>query len=132
MTKCKTCEGYGSKPIYIENEMRTKVDTCPDCHGTGSVDEPKQEILEQVEKIMTEMLAEFAHKQWSGWMKHLFSKCTITEDGVAIIPRWAVDRWARQMNTPYQALSEEEKESDRKEAIGIWNIVSMKKNEEIK
>jgi hypothetical protein len=60
--------------------------------------------------------ATIAHDQWSGWMKHLFSKCTLRDDGTAVIPKWAVDRWTRQMNTPYDQLPEEEKESDRKEA----------------
>jgi len=65
---------------------------------------------------MREKLAEFAHKQWSGWMEYLFGKCTLNEDGTATIPKWAVDRWTRQLLTPYENLDEPEKESDRKEA----------------
>ena len=33
-----------------------------------------------------------------------------------LIPHWAVDRWTRQLNTDYENLPEEEKDSDRKEA----------------
>ena len=40
------------------------------------------------------------------------------------IPKWAVDRWKRQMQTPYNDLSEEEKESDRKEADGMIAILT--------
>jgi len=49
-------------------------------------------------------------------MEYLFSKCTFHEDGTATIPSWAVERWQRQMLTPYEELSEKEQDSDRKEA----------------
>lgn len=89
--------------------------------------------LYEVEAVR-EKLASYAHKQWSGWMEYLFSKCytvylepTLQEpDGEAhlVIPKWAVDRWKRQMQTPYNDLPEEEKESDRKEADGMIEIIS--------
>ena len=69
-----------------------------------------------------EKLAELCHKQWSGWMEYLFSKCFPDtgqfdkNNGNLIIPAWAVERWKRQMNTPYSKLSKEEKNSDRDEA----------------
>ncbi|MGX8701379.1 hypothetical protein [Caproiciproducens sp.] len=60
--------------------------------------------------------AHIAHKQWSGWMKYLFENSIQNTDGTVTIPKWAVDRWTRQINTPYEELTEEEKESDRIEA----------------
>lgn len=63
-----------------------------------------------------EKMAAHMHSAWSGWMIYLFSRCTMNEDGTATIPFWAVQRWKRQMNTAYDDLPEEEKESDRKEA----------------
>lgn len=69
-----------------------------------------------------EIFAELCHKQWSGWMKYLFSKCFPEreqfdkENGNLIIPAWAVKRWKRQMETPYSKLSKKEKDSDRNEA----------------
>jgi hypothetical protein len=73
-----------------------------------------------------EKLASYAHNQWSGWMEYLFSKCEIpihhTQAGL-IIPPWAVERWKRQIETPYEELSEPEKESDRKEADGMLEII---------
>jgi hypothetical protein len=65
---------------------------------------------------MREKLAELAHEQWSGWMEYLFSKGTFNEDGTWTMPAWAVERWSRQMKTPYAELDEQEKDSDRSEA----------------
>lgn len=73
-----------------------------------------------------EELAEFAHREWSKWMKYLFSKCALpihpTQAGV-IIPPQQIQRWTRQMNTEYKDLTEEEKESDRKEADEILKVI---------
>lgn len=49
-----------------------------------------------------EALAAYAHEAWSGWMRYLFSKCEpdLLSAG-AVIPRREVERWRRQMATPY-------------------------------
>ena len=65
---------------------------------------------------LRERLAKLAHEQWSGWMYYLFSKSQANDDGTVTIPKWAVERWKRQVETPYDSLPEDEKESDRKEA----------------
>ncbi len=72
--------------------------------------------------VLREQLAELAHEQWSGWMHYLFSKGTYNDDGTWTMPEWAVNRWVIQMGTPYGKLSEEEKESDRKEADKFWAV----------
>ncbi|MCK4824813.1 hypothetical protein KA005_54180 [bacterium] len=82
---------------------------------------------------MREKLAELCHKQWSGWMEYLFSKCevenisdiygSVIKQNI-IMPAWGVKRWKKQMNTPYQKLSEEEKESDRKEADRFLDLLT--------
>lgn len=63
-----------------------------------------------------EQFAELAHDQWSGWMRYLFSKCERNDDGTVTMPRWAVERWERQMTTPYAELSPSEQDSDRNQA----------------
>ena len=64
-----------------------------------------------------EELADLCHKQWSGWMKYLFSKCgRDVSTKHLLIPHWEEDRWGRQMNIPYNELSSEEQDSDRTEA----------------
>ena len=71
-----------------------------------------------------EYLSEYAHEAWSGWMIYMFSKMTLNEDGTATMPKWAVDRWTRQMNTRYFDMPEAEKESDRDEADRMLSIVN--------
>jgi len=77
-----------------------------------------------------EKIAELCHKQWSGWMEYLLSKCFPErgqfdkETGNLVIPAWAVNRWKRQMITPHSKLSEEEKNSDRDEAERFLNLLS--------
>ena len=66
---------------------------------------------------LRERLAALCHDQWSGWITYQFSKCASGFDiANLVIPGWAVERWTRQSSTTYDDLSEEEKESDRKEA----------------
>ena len=76
-----------------------------------------------------EQLANYAHEAWSGWMKYMFEKSIPyipekiqAEEGALIIPKWAVDKWTYQMNTPYSELPEDMQESDRHEADKILKI----------
>lgn len=71
-----------------------------------------------------ERLAELAHKQWSGWMDYLFEKCKSNSDGTETIPKWAVDRWKKQMKTNYTELSDTEKDSDRSEADRMLVVIN--------
>lgn len=71
-----------------------------------------------------EAIANLCHRQWSGWMRYLFEKCEENEDGTVTIPSWAVERWSRQMETEYVKLSEDEQNSDRKEAEKFITLMS--------
>ena len=73
-------------------------------------------------KLM-EDFANQAHESWSGWMKHLFTKGKVNEDGSFTIDKASVQRWCRQMDTPYNSLSEDEKNSDRIEAEKYLEIL---------
>ncbi|MEU7599915.1 hypothetical protein [Streptomyces sp. NPDC041003] len=64
---------------------------------------------------LIEALASVEHERWSHWQRYLHSKCVRGVDGSLIIPAELVQRWEAQMNTPYDALSEKEKESDREQ-----------------
>ncbi len=58
-------------------------------------------------------------------MQYQFGKGTFNADGTWTMPAWAVDRWIRQMNTPYSLLSEAERESDRAEADKMLQIIGV-------
>jgi hypothetical protein len=72
---------------------------------------------------LRELLARLAHEQWSGWMHHLFAQSTRNPDGTVTIPAWAVERWSRQMQTPYDELAGPEKDSDRTEADKFLAVI---------
>jgi len=72
---------------------------------------------------LRERLACLAHKQWTGWMEYLFSKGVFNKDGTWTMPKWAVDRWTKQIATPYKQLSKQEQDSDRKEADHMLDVM---------
>lgn len=80
-----------------------------------------------------EALADLCHRQWSGWMEYLFSKCNFTmsftltalEDGSVILPQDLAKRWARQLETDYEHLSESEKDSDRRQADKFMTLLNI-------
>ena len=73
---------------------------------------------------LREQLAELAHEQWTGWMRHLYSKCQTSGNGdYMLIPKLWWTRWLRQMDTRFGDLSDAEKESDRKEADRVLALL---------
>jgi hypothetical protein len=52
---------------------------------------------------LVERLAAMEHEQWAHWTRYMLDN--LTPENIA--------RWKRQIETPYQELSEREKESDR-------------------
>lgn len=83
------------------------------------------------QEALREELAELAHSQWAGWMKYLFEKSipykpgeVQAEEGAMIIPKWAVERWMRQVETPHSKLPKDEQDSDRTEADKFLAVLS--------
>ena len=97
----------------------------------------------RVEEIMEEFVekgANLEHDRWARWQKYMFSKCKKHiilkkegqfgelkefETGALIVPKSLVDKWFRQIDTPYSELSKEEKESDRKETRNYLPLLSQ-------
>lgn len=71
------------------------------------------EIPQSVLDKLMEKLAAAEHERWSHWQRYMHSKCERKPDGSLVIPPELVEQWERQIATPYGALSESEKESDR-------------------
>jgi len=124
------------KDIVDQSMTKPNWENCPNCKPPGKYGtktycnnhwgEPNWEI-EFVEKG-----ADLEHRRWAGWQKHMFLKCEKNDDGTLTIPRWAVERWFSQLNTPYSMLTEEEKESDRRETRNYLPLVSQTLKQEKK
>ncbi len=60
-------------------------------------------------------LAAVEHERWAHWQQYVHDQCQPTDDGSLVIPAELVERWSRQIETPYAELSEDERESDREQ-----------------
>ena len=59
----------------------------------------KQHIQSAVEEFAAQ-----EHDRWAKWQKYMHSLCTKNEDGSLTIPKEKVERWERQIATPYSEL----------------------------
>ncbi len=97
------------------------------------------------EQELIEQLADKEHASWARWQQYLHSKCLDTTaeyvhgedkekaqaitnllskfEGAIIVFPELVERWQRQVDTPYAQLSEREKQSDRDEVAHILPII---------
>lgn len=74
-------------------------------------------------KGLREKIANLQHDIWAHWMKYLFSVSYRIADGSVWVPAKKVARWKRQIETPYEKLSEKEKDSDREQADKILGVL---------
>lgn len=71
---------------------------------------------------MLEKFASLQHDIWSHWMQYLYRCSGLDKEGNLVIPKVKKERWARQMDTKYADLPDEEKESDREQAEKVLNL----------
>lgn len=79
---------------------------------------------------LREQIADLQHQQWTGWMTYLLSRCQEVAGGM-VMPREWVERWKRQMATPYAGLSEAERDSDREEADRVLVLLNAARAEAV-
>jgi hypothetical protein len=72
--------------------------------------------MDSLEKTLLEKLAEVEHQQWSHWVQYEHSR------NLYISRKQELAKWIRQSETPYDKLSETEKESDREWARKVLAI----------
>jgi len=83
-----------------------------------------REFIERKHTDLFEELADIEHQRWADWQKYLHSLCDRNPNGSLTIPSFFVKQWERQIETPYDALSEKEKESDRDQVRRYWKIIN--------
>lgn len=72
---------------------------------------------------LIEALSDKEHERWSRWQAYVHSLCERREDGALVIPASRVERWERQIATPYGELSQQEQDCDRREVAEIMPII---------
>lgn len=90
-------------------------------------DERVFRVLES-DKLL-ERLASVEHERWAHWQAYLHDQCIRGDKGELIIPGELVSRWSTQINTPYEELSENERESDR-DQVRRYLLIILKAFEE--
>lgn len=128
--KCYSCQGKG---FYTQihgihgaedfggdgfNTLPTTHEyPCSACAGTGLKKvSPMPDTKTTMEERLLEKMAAIEHERWAKWQKYMHSRILPTEhDSLMQIGSEWVERWNRQINTPYSELSEAEKESDREQ-----------------
>lgn len=82
-----------------------------DCGVRVERDVSLLDVNDPSDRFLNEM-ADEAHEVWSDWMKYMFRCGVMMPDGSWAMPPVMVERWQRQMNTPYSSLTSDEKDSD--------------------
>lgn len=79
---------------------------------------------------LREKLAAIEHERWADWQRYVHSLCYENKGiggeptGELTIPSELAGRWERQIETPYNELSEKEKDSDREQVDRYWQLIT--------
>ena len=74
---------------------------------------------------LIEALAAVEHECWGDWQRYMH-ECAFRDPltrQLIVKSAEQVDHWERQIATPYAALSEREKQSDREQVLRYWPVL---------
>ena len=80
-------------------------------------------------ETLMEYLANLEHERWSNWQAYVHNLCIKNDDGSLTIPKEYVEHWNYEINTKYEDLPENIKNSDRKEVYKRIPILENLLNE---
>lgn len=72
---------------------------------------------------LRDTLAQIEHARWADWQAYMHGKCARHADGSLTIPAALVERWERQIATPYALLSPAEQRSDMEQVDRYWPLI---------
>ena len=73
---------------------------------------------------LLERLAYIEHDRWAHWQRYMHGKAHKLPNGALVISPELVAQWERQLLTPYDQLSEKEKESDREQVRKYLPVIA--------
>lgn len=73
------------------------------------------------DKELREKLAAIEHERWADWQKWVHKVLREANPSPEIGD--ILERWDRQIETPYEKLSEKEKDSDREQVDRYWQLI---------
>ena len=82
------------------------------------------------DKELREKLSAIEHERWADWQRYVHSVCYENKGiggeptGELTIPSELARRWERQIETPYNELSEKRKDSDREQVDRYWQLIA--------
>lgn len=94
-----------------------------ECHVKSPTDTPTS--LNNWEERLIERLAAIEHERWADWQKYMHSKLQrhIEDENFMRLPLFNINHWERQIKTPYNKLTEKEKQSDRDQVYRYLHLI---------
>lgn len=75
---------------------------------------------------LREKLAALEHEQWAHWTDYLFKRLSLSPNSLKVDEKTKKDfeRWVKQIITPYENLTEKEKDADREWADKVIKTIT--------
>lgn len=96
-------------------------------HRSWCMTPPPSQRTPEEDTELREQLAAIEHERWASWQRYMHSVASPNNDGSLTIPASFIERWERQITTPYAELAEWEKASDREQVDRYWPLVAAYK-----